>query len=556
MRAILFGFIVIIMSDFSWAGLQYLVRTTTSQTAFETPPTTWNNPSDDDSINVSIGFNFPFKGNDYNHVYINTNGTLSFGSSSTAWNNTELNNNGASFEIYPYWDDMYPPGGGSIKYGTIGSGVNMHFVVSWKNLPHYSNYGNFSFQAILYQDGSIRFRYDPNSDADGSNKPYDNNNNGATIGVKEDDNHYDQYSYNATIDQTKDVLYSPVPPPTDNDYSEFRFDELEYTGASDEVRDSHWHQHGVGHSVPLVAGKICNAADFRSSSTQDYIKIGEGALDNATNFTISVWNKGPSGADSNALLSGANSSQDNEVLYWFTNNTKFNGHIKNHQKSINTQNINDGTWHHLVWRKKNKRTCFFFDGVKQGCKNYNSNYHLKIESIILGQDQDNVGGGFDSNQDWEGILDELLIFRKALTDNQIRNIYYNQNAGKNWDGSGPRVCPYPTVAKNSCIIDDPVNNTTHPKRIPGATIRYAIEVHNPNTSTIHNAETKDTINNHFDANTISHLKIGSGNCNCLNPGSTSNNGSNGGINGNEVRLDYGDVAGESTKCGYFEVKIK
>jgi hypothetical protein len=441
------------------------------------------------------------------------------------------------------------PSDADIKYGHLTSGGD-HFVVHWYNVPRYGdNSKRYTLQVVLYVDGTIRFRYDAGSSTDGSS---------ATVGVQEDDDHYDQHSYNdvSDLDETRDILYTPTSPPTDDDYSDWHFDELNWNGTSGEVKDSHWSNHGTGHSVVSVEGKICNAMDLRQDGTNDYAELGESALDGATDFTISVWHKGVSGDDNNALLSGANNSQDNEILYWFNNNTTFNGHLRNDQESVTTNSIDDGTWHHLVWRMKNKESCFYFDGSKQGCKTYSQSYTLSIESLILGQDQDNVGGGFAANQDWEGILDELLVFRKALTDSQISSIYNNQNAGKNWDGT-TRVCPYPTISKTSCVIKDPVLGTTKPKRIPGATIRYAIEVKNPNSSTINNVIVTDNVTSYFESDTIKFLQIKNGNCDCTGVTSNSDNGSNGtGVGENPVKLDYGNISGSATECGYFEVDIK
>jgi uncharacterized repeat protein (TIGR01451 family) len=151
-----------------------------------------------------------------------------------------------------------------------------------------------------------------------------------------------------------------------------------------------------------------------------------------------------------------------------------------------------------------------------------------------------------------------LIFRRALSDSEIQTGYNNQNSGKNWDGTD-RVCPYPTITKTSCVISDPVNNTSNPKRIPGATIRYAIEVQNPNTATINTVKAEDNLSSQFDTSTITTPKVVSGSCSdCtgLSGGSTS-----GSVSGNTVTIDYGDVSGGTAssptkECGYFEVQIQ
>ena len=555
--------VFVLISTFLNASLQSLQRTTPSETNFDTGLSTSWNAGDDDSIQVNIGFNFPFNGTSYSQIYINSNGMLSFESNkkSGTYNNKHLSDTNEppdKFQIFPYWDDIRRNSGQTIKYATLdNNGANERFVVEWKNVAHYNNSNkHYTFQVVLYTDGSIRFRYDANSDADGTS--CNGNNSGATIGVRENASHYDEYSYDAAINQTKDVLYSPIPPPTDNDYADFHFDELFYDGTNGEIRDSHWDKHGKGHNVSVVEGKLCNAIDLSVSSSSDYAVLGEGALDGVTDFTIAVWHKGSNGNDSNALISAANSSEDNEILFWMNNATTFIGHLKNKQENISTTNINDGSWHHLAWRVKNKKSCFFFDGQKKGCKDYSyAPSTFSVEGLILGQDQDSVGGGFDSNQDWEGVLDELLIFRKALTDSEIQTGYNNQNAGKNWNGT-IRTCPYPTIKKTSCVIKDPVEGTTKPKRIPGATIRYAIEVNNPNTSKTDNNKVTDDVDDIlFDIASIKNLKIGNSSCDCLNPGSTNANGSGGTSNGEDpVKLDFGTINGKSKKCGYFEVEIK
>jgi hypothetical protein len=549
-------FFLLLSTPLLFAGLQYLERSVVDETAFDTGSfTTWS-ASDDDSTYPDIGFTFSFAGNDYTQVYINSNGVLSFSNSATTYNNVELSDH-PDFNIFPYWDDLNPRNGGTIKYGTISSGGSQRFVVTWEGVPHYSNSGSYTFQVVLYDDNSIRFRYDASSDANGSTHPGNGNNNGATIGVREDNAHYDQYAFDSTIDQHKDVLYSPVPPPTNNDYSEYHFDELGWDGTEDEIRDAHWDKHGKGHNIQSVEGKICNGMDLTPDGTDDYAFLDEGILDGATNFTIAVWHKGTS-ANSKTLLHGAYSGEDNEVSFWFDNSTRFNPEIHEENHQISTSNINNGNWHHLVWRTENKETCIFIDGSKEGCYTYNSLRTLNIEKLVLGQEYDNLNeSSFDANQDWEGIIDELLIFRKALTDSEIQTGYNNQNNGKNWDGTN-RVCPYPTITKSSCVINDPVNNTSNPKRIPGATIRYTVEVQNPNTTTINDVEAEDNVSSTLDTSTITTPKVASGSCSdCIHlSGSTS-----GSVSGNTVTVDFDDVSGgtlssPTTKCGFFEVQIK
>jgi len=119
-----------------------------------------------------------------------------------------------------------------------------------------------------------------------------------------------------------------------------------------------------------------------------------------------------------------------------------------------------------------------------------------------------------------------------------------------------------SLIKSSCVISDPFNGTTNPKRISGATIRYALEVQNIGSQTAENVILTDTLSSLFASSTISNLQIQSGICNCLNVVSSSNNGINGSANGvNPIELDFGTVLGTNDpitpviECAYFEVDL-
>jgi len=251
---------------------------------------------------------------------------ISFSSSNTAYTNNDLPYTQEAQSIYPYWDDLNPRNGGSIRYGSVGSGANLHFIVHWSSIPHYGNSGRYNFQLVLYPNGNIRFRYDASSSTNGSS---------ATVGVQENTSNYDKHVYNTTsgFDASKDILYS--------------------------------------------------------------------------------------GATANLSL-----------------------------------------------------------------------------------------------------------------------------------------------IKSSCVITDPINGTTDPKRITGATIRYTLEVQNSGIANADNVILTDTVDATFDSSSIKNLQINAGDCDCLGVTSASNNGGNGSTNGeNPVKLDFGTVSGtpdSSTpvvECGYFEVDV-
>lgn len=119
-----------------------------------------------------------------------------------------------------------------------------------------------------------------------------------------------------------------------------------------------------------------------------------------------------------------------------------------------------------------------------------------------------------------------------------------------------------SVSKSSCVLSDLINGTNNPKRIPGATIRYAIEVKNEGSSSASDVKVSDSLGAEFDEVSIVNLQVQSGECDCLGVTSASNNGVNGTADGvNPIILDFGDVLGGSVasptiECGYFEAVLK
>ena len=195
--------IIILFSSFS--NLMAYTKTILPETAMEVPPTNWT-ASDDASLNVNIGFSFPFGSvGNISTIRINSNGAL--GASSQYWSeysNGVLPRSSPPYLIAPYWDDINRVTGGTIRYGTLGVAPNRHFVVAWTNTPRYYNQGSCTFQVVLYENGDIRFRY--------STANQSCNGNSATIGIQENTSIYDQHSYNTGIDLSKDILYTTSAP--------------------------------------------------------------------------------------------------------------------------------------------------------------------------------------------------------------------------------------------------------------------------------------------------------------------------------------------------------
>ena len=131
------------------------------------PPFSWvditgvgtlNALSGDDNLSapVTIGFSFPFYGSTFSTLRICTNGFITLSGSAAPYDNQMLPNVGAPPNlIAPMWDDM--------DFGTLQRVYTYNdgsrFIVEWVAIPHYSAGGSYTFEAILYPSGEIRYQY-------------------------------------------------------------------------------------------------------------------------------------------------------------------------------------------------------------------------------------------------------------------------------------------------------------------------------------------------------------------------------------------------------------
>ncbi len=117
---------------------------------------------DDETLHVpfSSDFTFPFFGNNYSSLFVNSNGNLTFGQGDV----TPEASLGAFLSplprIAPMWTDLVPlQGNGGVYVRQLPNRI----LFTWKEVEHKESDPEFfldaSFQVALYRDGYIEFRY-------------------------------------------------------------------------------------------------------------------------------------------------------------------------------------------------------------------------------------------------------------------------------------------------------------------------------------------------------------------------------------------------------------
>ena len=258
-------------------------------------------------------------------------------------------------------------------------------------------------------------------------------------------------TYDATVFDAEFGRVCGPEPDAIKPIANFKFDEKEYADVSGEVKDSIGTFHSRAKFSQPVEGKVCRAIDLSATGISDYVVLDEGVLDGRTEFSISVWAKtAKTGAQS--IVSGATSGSNNELLMWFTNATRFRPYLQNTQNgTLPISSIAGDTWRHLVWTNGNNQSCLFIDKVPQGCLNQTTSV-LSIQSLILGQEQDSVGGRFSAAQAYNGLLDELVIFDEVIEQSQIDQIYEFQDNGLGLDGEPISCGNDPILQYSICLL--------------------------------------------------------------------------------------------------------
>lgn len=116
--------------------------------------------NDDHNVGpFDLGFAFPLFDQTFTSVRMCSNGWASFTSTVATYTNAaipataEPNN-----ALYPFWDDLYPPSGGTFYY--YSDTANDRFIMSWIDVPHIgSTTETYTFQIVLYENGNVQYNY-------------------------------------------------------------------------------------------------------------------------------------------------------------------------------------------------------------------------------------------------------------------------------------------------------------------------------------------------------------------------------------------------------------
>ena len=114
--------------------------------------------SDESIVEVDLPFPFPFYGDVKTKVRVCSNGYLTFATGSSVWTNTPIPDpSNPNDLIAVFWDDLNPTTGGNVYY--YHDQEANRFIVEYQTVRRYSGTGDYTFQAILYPNGTIVYQF-------------------------------------------------------------------------------------------------------------------------------------------------------------------------------------------------------------------------------------------------------------------------------------------------------------------------------------------------------------------------------------------------------------
>uniref|UniRef100_A0A670XS82 Neuronal pentraxin receptor n=1 Tax=Pseudonaja textilis TaxID=8673 RepID=A0A670XS82_PSETE len=139
-------------------------------------------------------------------------------------------------------------------------------------------------------------------------------------------------------------------------------------------------------------------------------------------FTISMWLKAKNSAEVGTPFSYSAPGQANELvlIVWGNNPMEL---IINDKVAQLPMTLKDGTWHHvcITWITRDGIWSVYLDGVERGASDNLASWHsIKPHGVmILGQEQDTLGGRFDATQAFVGEISQFNMWDRVLMPAEI-----------------------------------------------------------------------------------------------------------------------------------------
>ncbi|MCD5380896.1 LamG domain-containing protein, partial [Candidatus Gracilibacteria bacterium] len=315
---------------------------------------------------------------------------------------------------------------------------------TWHHLVFTYEQGNKT--AKIYIDGNLDATATNVSHSTGNNKTTRigrNNDGGETFpGSLDEVRLYDRALNSSEVSQLYSTPSCSTTPP--KLVAEYRFDECSWDGTMGDVKDSNDNLfHGTSkNSADTLVGKLNRAAKFYGNAyalvnDDEILRVGEDNKD----FALTFWMKLEESHTGSwrRIIQKGNGQKRTFAMWMRPNDNRIHYRISTtgawNDGGDSIQSVSVDSWTHIAYVKVGDKLKLFINGIEDSEDTLNGDTVSNNENIIIGD-----GTSLE--------LDEYKLFTGTLSNDLIKDIYDNENAGKNWDGTSRTavVCtPPPTL---------------------------------------------------------------------------------------------------------------
>lgn len=215
---------------------------------------------------------------------------------------------------------------------------------------------------------------------------------------------------------------------------------------------------GVAYT-PSILGK---GLDFKGNG--EFINIADhNSLDLTTEGTISAWIYLDSYVNFSGIIHKGDKTDYSDEAYslqlWNNDKIRFQLFGKNASKAINSKKIKPKTWYHVIAKWNNEKMYLYVNGKLQS----SAKHKLTVRNTTGGV---NIGALFTesfsrsfSNFPFKGIIDEVRFLKRAITKNEVRNIYNLQHSPSSFFKASPtqsmaESLPIELTSFSAVLLDD------------------------------------------------------------------------------------------------------
>jgi len=198
---------------------------------------------------------------------------------------------------------------------------------------------------------------------------------------------------------------------------------------------NHGQMHNMDPATDWVQGKYGKALDF--DGTDDYVEIGNNSsLEPADEISVSLWLKRPDveQADYAKFVWYGQASSSPWGAYGIEQNMDYEDRMRFHvavDGSSDDVNSNEGSiipnkWHHVVGTYDGAKLEIYVDGAWQNTTNNSGSITSYDDTFGLG-----VGDSYNQTGGYNGQIDEVRIYNRALSESEIQTLYESGRAKLN-----------------------------------------------------------------------------------------------------------------------------